>query len=589
MDGVESENCSLSSSLPTKIANGTDDFNASIGSTPNLQSQSTVSQTKREEYSSCEDETDESYSDTESEMRDESIEKDTSVAQAINTNTIKRFSGDCESVSDVLTQHDRTKNRKTYHLKGVSNISNNKSPMIEKLEMSLASVTEGINIRLEESTTAEDYFSEPIIESFINELIEQAAEECDIVPEDCESTENGDCDMDNASLQSDQNTRNDSRRASQKREPVSNSHFKKRLSNTSKASSDSSASNVVVNHEPYDSDRDSGRDSQKSDREAGTAESEGERKSEPRLANVEKLDWNKTQESLQNSKKNVEILRQNAALEGNTKYFKRKISLDNKRHSERIHPFHTHMLLYYGVYDTEQVLYAFQTLRNIIACDCRTFLCLSTTTSITNSPIKQLLVRHRKSVFGKGFAGTIINTEFSHAYRGCMYLESLVTLCLYYARSYFQKECVEINKLPSSEDVHGNCKIQLASIELLTTLCTEMIGIVRDMGKGLACYIGELMGKCKLQKVIASHEYIKSLKTKFFSFSFSLIFTDNPSLSHFICAFVQHEIRFVLHRTNRRIQRAERRKTTRRSGSIATVAPAHERNQTGIRGVESER
>lgn len=58
-----------------------------------------------------------------------------------------------------------------------------------------------------------------------------------------------------------------------------------------------------------------------------------------------------------------------------------------------------------------------------------------------------------------------------------------------------------MNKLPSSDDIHGNCKIQLSSIELLTMLCTEMITIVKDMGKGLACYIGDLMTKCKLQKV----------------------------------------------------------------------------------------
>lgn len=392
MDGVESENCSLSSSLPTKIANGSEDFNPSIGSAPNLQ-QATGNITLHEEYSSCEEETDDSYSDTESELREESIEKDASLPST-NTNTIKRFTGDCDTVSDVLTEHDRTKNRKTYRLKALKALNTNgNSPIIEKLEMSLASVSEGINIKLEESTSAEDYFCEPVIESFINDLIDQATEQCDKKPDDCDGTDNGDCDMENTSLKNQRNHRDESRQVSQKRDTVNNSHFKKRLSNTSKASSDSSTSNIVAHNEQYDSDRDSGRDSQKSDRDVGTAESEGERKSETRAVNSEKLDWNKTQETLENSKKNVEILRQNAALEGNAKYFKRKISLDNKRHADRIHPFHTHMLLYYGVYDTEQVLYAFQTLRNIIACDCRTFLCLSTTTSITNSPIKQLLVR----------------------------------------------------------------------------------------------------------------------------------------------------------------------------------------------------
>lgn len=109
--------------------------------------------------------------------------------------------------------------------------------------------------------------------------------------------------------------------------------------------------------------------------------------------------------------------------------------------------------------------------------------------------------RHRKSIFGKGFSGTIINTEFSHAYRGCMYLEVLVTVCLYYARSFFHRECIELNKLPTTDDIGGNCKIQLAAIELLTMLCTELIVIVKEMGKGLACYIADLMAKCKLQKV----------------------------------------------------------------------------------------
>lgn len=402
MDGVESENYSLSSSLPTKIANGSEDFNPSIESVPNI-TEATANPTKSEEYSSCEDETDESYSDTESEMREESMEKDASLLSVTNTNTIKRFSGNCDSVTDVLTEHDRTKNRKTYQVTKTlnGNANNTSTGVIEKLEMSFASVSEGINIKLEESTPAEEYIyttatapGDTVVETFINDLISQASEYCDKYPDqenNCENVDNSDFDEENANLRNLEMN-------GHKKEDIDNSHFKKRLSNTSKASSDSSASvpsrelNKSAAIEAYDSDRDSGRDSQKSDRDAGTADSENEKKPEPIPLTQEKTDWNKAQESMENSKKNVEILRQNA-LEGNSKYFKRRISMDNKRHSDRIHPFHTHMLLYYGVYDTKQVLYAFQTLRNIIACDCRTFLCLSTTTSITNSPIKQQLVR----------------------------------------------------------------------------------------------------------------------------------------------------------------------------------------------------
>lgn len=412
MDGVESENCSLSSSLPAKMENGSIDFNPSISSAPTLQ-QTTINPLKQDDFSSCEDETDESYSDTESEMREESLEKDASLSSSnINNNTIKRFSGDCETVTDVLTEHDRTKNRKTYHVtkmsNGNGNANGNTTGVIEKLEMSLTSVSEGIHIRLEESTPAEDYFGgsgsttgSNIIESFISELIDQAAEHCDKSPVDDDNFENlDDEDFENERMENQRLTRGQKLRGSdQRRRDISSSHFKKRLSNTSKASSDSSTSNMSRDNNScqaagsYDSDRDAeergNRDSQKSDRDN---DSEGERRSIP-SGGQENLDWSKAQESLENSKKNVEILRQNAAMDGSSRYFKRKISVDNKRPSERLHPFHTHMLLYYGVYDTEQVLYSFQTLRNIIACDCRTFLCLSTTTSISNSPIKQQLVR----------------------------------------------------------------------------------------------------------------------------------------------------------------------------------------------------
>lgn len=100
-----------------------------------------------------------------------------------------------------------------------------------------------------------------------------------------------------------------------------------------------------------------------------------------------------------------------------------------------------------------------------------------------------------------------------------MYLEVLVTVCLYYARSYFQNEFVEANKAPTDKDISSNCKIQLASIELLTTMCNELILIVKDMGKGLACYIADLMAKCKLQKVSKTKCTTRSCIFTFFPFS----------------------------------------------------------------------
>lgn len=387
----------------------------------------------------------------------------------------------------------------------------------------MAEVSEGIDISLEESTPAEDYFSSSssagAVESFVNDLLEQAAERCD----------RDDIDEEFIRPNKHRRVRHASEHSASKSAIKRDSS--KRLSSTSKTSSDSNHSNgsrgKSKSVEPVTDSLSGCSDSEVIEernnldsvdsgvviggggaaaKSTATTPNQSQIPSTPneqRKETPQQINWTKTQETLETSKKNVEILRQNAARDGNVKFLRRNLSqTDRKRHFDRLHPFHTHMLLYYGVYDTKQVLYTFQTLRNIIACDCRTFLCLSITTSVSSSPMKQFLVRHRKSIFGKGFSGTIINTEFSHAYRGCMYLEVLVTLCLYYARSFFQKEAVELNKLPTSDDISGNCKIQLASIELLTMLCTELIVIVKDMGKGLACYIADLMAKCKLQKIL---------------------------------------------------------------------------------------
>ena len=79
------------------------------------------------------------------------------------------------------------------------------------------------------------------------------------------------------------------------------------------------------------------------------------------------------------SKRNVEILRENN---------KRKFKFFDK-----IHPLHSHMLLYYGVYDTKRVLHCLRTLRIVLANEPRTFICLSMTTSVAEANVKGLLVR----------------------------------------------------------------------------------------------------------------------------------------------------------------------------------------------------
>lgn len=116
---------------------------------------------------------------------------------------------------------------------------------------------------------------------------------------------------------------------------------------------------------------------------------------------------------------------------------------------------------------------------------------------------------------GRGFDGVIANTEFSHVYRGCMYLESLITTCLYFMRSYFPKTASpRSSQTATIHDIEDNARVQLASIELLTVICSELVAIARDLGKGFVPYIADLISKCKLQKLV-----LHSVLTSVYSFN----------------------------------------------------------------------
>ncbi|XP_032664309.1 protein dopey-1 homolog isoform X1 [Odontomachus brunneus] len=178
-----------------------------------------------------------------------------------------------------------------------------------------------------------------------------------------------------------------------------------------------------------------------------------------------------------------------------------------------VHNLHSHMLLYCGVYDSTRTLYALRTLRNELLTNTRMFLCCAATTGVANATknastiLLNLLARHRKSVFGRNFHGSIANSEFIAAYRSSMYLEVLISVCLYFARSYYPN----LGQMRLTyEEIAGNRQVQLASAELLTLIFSELIPIVRDSGKGFSCYIVDLLTKCKVQKV-ALHCLVSSV------------------------------------------------------------------------------
>lgn len=444
------------------------------------------------------DDSDSSLYDSESEQRETSAEKDDSITvqsyEYESKTRLKRYVGPIESVTELLSQHERTKNRKTYHLTretpGETSLTSTTTEEQGPLSLELEQDND-----IEEVHLADEYFDtkseERQVESFVEDLIDQVK------------------DTSISSQKRKKSSRNHLKKLrSKKASQLSGQEKmdKKRLSCVSKISTDSNNSFTTgeIAKENDDEDENSSK----------FINIEEKRKT-LNLETSKSLnkEWELTAETLEKSKQNLEILRQSASsqllkhdISSKRSSTKSTLSYDGSKRfqSEKLLPlFQNHMLIYMNVYDTKQTLYAFHTLRNIISCDTRTFLCLSITTSLSSGSLKQLLTRHRKCIAGKGFMGNITTSEFAQSYRGCMHLEVLLLLCLFYARGFFHIESHDsASESPTRSDILGNCRVQLESVELLTLICTELIEIVKGMGKGLACYLADLMARCKLQKVI---------------------------------------------------------------------------------------
>lgn len=74
----------------------------------------TTKQDDMEFISSSDDSGDETSTENDSEVREQSLEQET--VSSSQESEIKRYVGDCDHVAEILTEHDRTKNRKTYHV-----------------------------------------------------------------------------------------------------------------------------------------------------------------------------------------------------------------------------------------------------------------------------------------------------------------------------------------------------------------------------------------------------------------------------------------------------------------------------------------
>lgn len=176
-----------------------------------------------------------------------------------------------------------------------------------------------------------------------------------------------------------------------------------------------------------------------------------------------------------------------------------------------IHPLYQHILLYLQIYDSSRALHALSAIAAMLRTAPAGFVSAISTTSINNtytpqlSLLQNLLARHRVSVMGKDFYCPIPQDSHSHSFRSAMYLEIIISLCLYFLRSYYSSH------IPvAPQDLAGNRAMQLTSVEVLTLLFSELAKVTGGSAKGFASFISDVLSKCKVQKV-ALHCLLSSI------------------------------------------------------------------------------
>ncbi len=168
-----------------------------------------------------------------------------------------------------------------------------------------------------------------------------------------------------------------------------------------------------------------------------------------------------------------------------------------------IHPLYQHVLLYLQLYDSSRTLHALSAIAAMLRASPSGFVSAISTTSINNtytpqlSLLQNLLARHRVSVMGKDFYCPIPQDSHSHSFRSAMFLEIIISLCLYFMRSYYSAHVAA-----TSQDLAGNHAMQLTSVEVLTLLFSELVKVTGGSAKGFASFICDVLSKCKVQKVV---------------------------------------------------------------------------------------
>jgi hypothetical protein len=175
-----------------------------------------------------------------------------------------------------------------------------------------------------------------------------------------------------------------------------------------------------------------------------------------------------------------------------------------ERDTTNIHSLHMHMLLYTQKYDFERTLYVLSTVKAMLTACPRLMVTALVTTNISTlkapqlAKLQLLLARHRKSVFGKSFYGEI-PADVMSTYRSSMFIEVLISVCLFFVRGYYPN--LMVSKL-TCDELLGNKQVHILATETLTSLLSQVVIIMKDSGKNFASYMSDLFQRCKVQKAL---------------------------------------------------------------------------------------
>ncbi|KAI1885222.1 hypothetical protein AGOR_G00217950 [Albula goreensis] len=169
---------------------------------------------------------------------------------------------------------------------------------------------------------------------------------------------------------------------------------------------------------------------------------------------------------------------------------------------EAIDSLFKHMLLYLQPYDSTRVLYAFSVLETLLRTNGRPFVEAISATGVDTSStahlnlICNLLQRHREALEGRSFYGRLQTqspTPFPHS----LLVELLTCLCLRFLRSYYP--CY-LSLGP--RDLPGNRDVQVKSVEVLTHLVRQLVGLTGSQEARNLDFVRRLLTGCKVQQYV---------------------------------------------------------------------------------------